>query len=287
MPVALGLLESAAGDRWRFAGWPVSPERGLLCGAAREAEVWRAFARWLRERSRVWTTLDGEGLASVARLVPGARLRPVVYPALDLPDSFDEYLRQRPPRTRKRLKYASRDAERAGGRIYEPEDRARALRDFHRLHHERASQKGERHPQMNERLLEMLEGLDGAQGVRLRVSELRLHEDRVLGVGLHLEYRDRFYSYNEGIAIDAGRLSPGIVLELEAIRTAIARGFRRFDFGPGEYEYKTKLGGVPEVRFTLNAASPTLRGVATLVRTESVRIAQMPLRGVRRALRRA
>src|SRR3954470_6222886 len=102
-PHALGLIEAASGGRWRFAGAPVTAQRGLITPAGGEERAWSVFGDWLRAHGRRWSTLEGEGLTdTTVAALPHARATPVPMLALDLPSDFDAYLKQRSHGTAKR-----------------------------------------------------------------------------------------------------------------------------------------------------------------------------------------
>lgn len=245
---ALGLLERGAAGRWRFAGRPVTSTRGLL-GAG--DEEWAAFGGWLRAHARRWATLDAEGVPRGA--LPGAAAEPSDTPVLALPPSLDEYLAGR-----SRYRRILRRLEREGAVMGEAEDVPVALADFVRLHQARAAAKGERHPQVDERLARMLASLPSSQ---LRVLELA-QRGRRLGVWIGLERGSTSWYYNLGIDPGALALAPGIALQLESIRAAIDAGRRVLDLGPGADPYKLELGGVLDDRVDAKAVSPSARGWA-------------------------
>lgn len=244
---ALGLLELGAAGRWRFAGRPVTSTRGLL-GAG--DEEWAAFGGWLRAHARRWATLDAEGIPPGA--LPWASCTPSETPALDLSGGV-------PDRTRYRR--ILRRLEREGAVMGDAADVPAALADFVRLHQARAAAKGERHPQVDERLARMLGALRGARSFELRVLELA-RGGRRLGVWIGLERGSTAWYYNLGIDPDALALAPGIALQLESIRAAIDGGRRVLDLGPGADPYKLELGGVLDDRVDATAVSASARGRA-------------------------
>ena len=264
-PLALGLIEERPGSRWELAGAPVSGHRGLLAGD--QTAAWAALDGWLRAHPGEWSLLLGQTVPPAARALPGARAREVPLLAFDLPASPEAHLAARPPVHRKALKQKLRRAEREGAAVREvaPERRAEALRTFVELHRQRTRAKGERHPQIDERLVELLLAVRG--DLTLRAFELVAGE-RVLGVTVRLDLRDTAFFYNAGIDPAAARLGPGVVLELASIRDAIERGLRRYDLGPGDYRYKRDLGGVVHPRYDFAAASPTVRGALAGIRHE-------------------
>ncbi len=255
--LALGLLEARRPKRWRFAGQPVSPERGLLCAGASCADAWGAMGAWLREHPHTWRMLEAEAVQLPAVGLPGVRSRPVALLTLNLPRSFDEYLEwTNGKKARKRL----RRAERSSARLREVALDARpdALRDFVRLHGMRAASKGERHPAVDDRLARLLELVDRGQSVRLRTFDLKVDGERI-GVSVRLDHGSAAYSYNDGLHPDHMSLSPGMLLEFESIRSAIEQGLVRYDLGPGDFSYKRELGAAPAERHSIEAVSAGVR----------------------------
>ena len=100
----LGLIEHLGFRRWRFAGWPVTTQRGLLCRPGLEDEAWDALAAWLNDHPGEWSMVDAEGLEPLS--FPGS-LRvssdQVAWFGVDLPDSFDEFLERQPAKRRREI----------------------------------------------------------------------------------------------------------------------------------------------------------------------------------------
>lgn len=294
-PVALGVVDRGTGGRWQFAGAPVSPNRGLLVAPTDRAAAWSALAAALRRR-RDWVSLGVEGVTAEAAALPGIALEPMSTWAFELPASFDEYLAQRSSSQRKGHKQKLRRLEQAGGEVVElPEaDHPQALRAFLGFHMQRASLKGERHPQMNDDLLALLGRLSGSAETPLRLFGLRVAGE-LAGVTVRLDRDGASWFYNAGFDPAHGRLGPGVLLELGSIRDAIARGHARYDLGPGLWRYKTDLGGTEDPFFDGVAWAPTPRArlLRVLIETRRRGYAALPgratVRGIRRrrALRRA
>ena len=258
---ALGLIEARSLGRLSFAGEPISPQRGLLCAAGFEDSAWLALAQHLDTCSYRWVTLDAEGAPSAAAVLPRARVTAVPFLSVELPRTFEEYLDGAPGRKQ----WVSRNLrllERADGRVQRASNVPGALEEFVRLHQERALAKHERHPQVDMLLAATLERLANADSIELFLLELIVRE-KTLGVAVHLRYGDCMYTYNFGIATSEPGLSPGVLLEIAGIRDALACELKRFDFGPGQYKYKIKIGGTASDRFELVASSKSFR--ATLV----------------------
>jgi hypothetical protein len=181
---------------------------------------------------------------------------------MDLPGSFDAYLKDRSPGTRKGLKSKLRRIEREDAAVVPvaaAPSRPRSSASWRCT--PGARRQGEDHPDVDDRLAALLAALPSGE-VDLRLFELRGSDGAVAGVTVRLDHGGTGYFYNAGIDPDRGTLSPGVVLELASIRDAIDRGLERFDFGPGDYRYKRDLGGVETMRFRAVASSRTLRGVA-------------------------
>ncbi|MGH2837911.1 MAG: GNAT family N-acetyltransferase [Thermoleophilaceae bacterium] len=255
--VAFGLLEARRPKRWRFAGQPVSPERGLLCADGTCADAWVALGAWLRQHPYTWRMLEAESVHLPAVGLPGVRSRAVALLTLNLPPSFDEYLQwTNAKKARKRMRRAERSS--ATLREVAGDDRPDALRDFVQLHGLRAASKGERHPAVDERLARMLALVDHGQSVRLRTFDLTVAGERV-GVTVRLDHGSTAYSYNDGLHPAHMSLSPGMLLEFESIRSAIEQGLVRYDLGPGDFPYKRELGATAEERHSIEAVSAGVR----------------------------
>ncbi|GBD10029.1 hypothetical protein HRbin22_02292 [Candidatus Thermoflexus japonica] len=71
---------------------------------------------------------------------------------------------------------------------------------------------------------------------------------------LDFDYRDRIWLYNAGLHPHFAGLSPGIVLLAYLIRQAIERGKRAFDFLRGDEPYKFRFGAreVPLYRIVIS-----------------------------------
>lgn len=259
----LGLIEVCANGHWRFAGAPVSSTRGLLCAPGSESAVWRAFEGWLRRNRKEWTTLGTVTAPLLGGRIALAHAVEVVVPSMDLPASFDEYLAERSSRTRKGMRQRMRKLERAHGEIVPvaADDREAALRDMVRMHGERARYKGEIHDDVDARLARLLDVVAAApDGPAVRVTELVVASERA-GVNVRIDHDGTAYSYSDGVSVNHLDMSPGIAFELDSIRDAIERGIRRYDLGPGEYDYKRKLGAATVTRqIEAELASPSARG---------------------------
>jgi CelD/BcsL family acetyltransferase involved in cellulose biosynthesis len=254
---ALGLLEQLPMRRLRFAGAPVTPVRGLLSRPELDGAAWQAFVDWLRQRSG-WNWVDGQGVA--LPVVPPAPIVSTLEPwfAIDLPETFEEYLSARPGPRRRELRRRMRVAKASGAEFkVQTTGLAEPLDLFVRFHTERALSKGEVHAAIDGRLSTMLCRVIEEQAPAVRVYTL-VQGDEMVAVAINLESGDRNWAYNTGFASHAARISPGLVLRLDSIRDAIERGSRRFDLGPGDFAYKGELGAelYGRSRIELSGRSP-------------------------------
>ena len=278
--VAIALLHLQLPRVWRFAGAPVSSERGLLCADGRHEDAWTALMHWLAGNPRAWAMLDGQGLLLPWRLRL-ARTTPMPVLGMRLPQSFDAYLAANDPKMAARTRKRVRRLERSGAAVRPVPrgDLPAALNDLVRLHTDRARSKGERHPEVDDRLARLLERIAESERIRLHAFEL-IVDGRRAGITVRIDHGATAYSYNDGLDPGHMSLSPGILLELESIRDAIDRGLGRYDLGPGDYPYKRELGAVAEERVSFRIVAPNLAGRTALAAISAYR-------GLRGGLRRA
>lgn len=262
-PVALGLLEPRRLGRWRFAGAPVTPIRGLLARDADSGRAWAALAAALSGRAPSWASLELAGVHAAAAALPGAQLERTSTWALDLPGTFEDYLAQRSASRRKGHKQKLRRLAREGGEVVPIPDaeRGAGLAEFIRLHRLRARAKGEHHPQMDDRLIDLLRRMERSDSIDLRLFALRVG-DRIGGITVRLDRPaiGAAWFYNGGMDPEFERLGPGVTLELHSIRDAIERGYRRFDLGIGYWRYKEDLGGLEVLLCSGVAFAPGTKG---------------------------
>ena len=96
-------------------------------------------------------------------------------------------------------------------------------------------------------------------GARLWTLEL---DGAVLASRLNLVEGSREHSYLLGLGEGHANLSPGNMLELQAINSAIAQGRTELELGPGRDDYKYRLGGRDRELTRLVVSSGTPRGRA-------------------------
>jgi CelD/BcsL family acetyltransferase involved in cellulose biosynthesis len=283
--IALGLVETLSGRRWRFCGRPVTPERGLLCASGDEETAWAAFIDWTRRNPGAFAMLGAGGLPPLAALNGAVRSPKPVYVA-HAPGSFDDYLAGLSSNTRSRVRRHQRKlAEAAGAIELVPESELRAALDaFVALHAERASDKGESHPGIDERLARLLEAT--AHSPRLRTRAHRLTVDgRLMGVVVHLTTDRTLYYYNLGWDPEAAPFLPGVLLVVASIEMALGEGCTVIDLGPGTARYKFSLGGEEVERDDVELWSTSPAGRALKLGLHGYRSARAQMERARERLR--
>jgi CelD/BcsL family acetyltransferase involved in cellulose biosynthesis len=195
---------------------------------------------------------DGRWLAALKAAAPESGLvaeigEDGVSPVLALPRSFDEYLAGLPGKLRHEMRRKGRRLREAFPDVHLADSTsAMAARDLDRfveLHRSSVGDKGRfMVPGMElffRRLAdELLE--DGTfRLVFLEAAGVKLAGAVGFGFG------DRFLLYNSAYDHRQARLSPGMVLVAELIRSAIEEEFRTFDLLKGDLSYKYRFGARP------------------------------------------
>jgi CelD/BcsL family acetyltransferase involved in cellulose biosynthesis len=251
------------------AGSPVADYTGLLCMPRHQAQAIPLFARYVREfRKRIrWTTLRLDQVriseerlrlflayyrGEDYELLRESRINRdgidnAVCPRVDLPGSWDAYLSERVgANTRQKLRRFLRRVETS------PEfDLAEAtaetveedLRSLLRLWEGQwADRKRGVLDRIRQQSLAML--TDCFEAGSLFLPVLRRNGSVVAALAIFTDQSKKSYLFYMGGRDEAvGGLSPGLVLHAFAIRHAISRGFRTYDFLRGDEPYKFSLGG--------------------------------------------
>ncbi len=182
----------------------------------------------------------------------------VASPRVALPSSFDEYLTLLGKKDRHELRRKLRRLEEAGRVAFEfvaPERNRETIDRFVALHRRAPGEKG---AFLTERLERFFRGIAdvGTRAGWLRLGELSLEGDPI-AVLLGLEQDGVLHAYNSAVEPKALSLSPGVLLHAYAIRDAIGRGLRVYDFLRGDEPYKYDLGGRDLVLWRLSARRAT------------------------------
>lgn len=169
-------------------------------------------------------------------------------PYIELPPTFEDYLRAISPKMRYEIRRDSRELlEKRGARIEvfsEPQeicDNLDTMIQLHLAHWRRVNEPGTMGRVGFDRFLKHLSmALPAGAGCRLYLLR---YEEKPAAALLAFCFGESMMFYQTGWDPDspAARLSPGMVLVARGIRDAIDLGFRYFDFMRGDETYKTRL----------------------------------------------
>lgn len=162
---------------------------------------------------------------------------------LDLPATWDEYLRTLSPKQRRETGRRFRRLEEEGDINYrvvedaEPE----VLDTFFKLM--RVSRKDKAAfmtPQMESFFRALAQTMAEARMLKFGVLEI---SKKPVAVVICFDYNDKVYLYNSGYDPEYGYLSAGLLSKLLSIKDSIERGRKAYDFLKGPEEYKYRLRG--------------------------------------------
>ena len=250
-----------------FAGGQLTDEQDVVASAGHEAAVAASVARWIAEQEppRVRLefvpedrpTLDAMDATLRDAGYRVARRRQTVSPVLDLPGTYDDYVRSLGKKERHELRRKVRRLEAAGTakfRFAADAERAAVLERFFALHRLSRGEKAGFMTADVERffrdIADALAPLD-----RLRLGVLSFDEaDAAVLFGFAMGEVIALYNaaYDPGLA----SLSVGIVSHAWAIREAIALGYTTYDLLRGDEPYKYDLGARDRWLGRLDAERP-------------------------------
>lgn len=234
---------------------------GPICSPDDRYEVAGSLVDWLAATDVEWDEFDGHclpvplGFADFLvdhadrRSFPFAIEQEEVSARLVLPSDWDSYLellsskeRHELKRKRRRL---GRDHPDAVVRRADEETLERDLKYFIEMHRGTEGHKGHF---MKPEVATFFERI-GRAFMDLGWLRLDLLEvgGRPIASTFSFELDGVFYLYNSAYEPDAARLSPGVVLVAELVKSSIESGLRIFDFlrGPERYKYQFGALGVP------------------------------------------
>jgi CelD/BcsL family acetyltransferase involved in cellulose biosynthesis len=162
---------------------------------------------------------------------------------LDLPSTWEEYLRTLTPKQRRETGRRFRRLEEEGDINYRVVESAEpeVLDNFFKLM--RASRE-DKAAFMTARMESFFRSLAEtmAEAKLLRFGILEISGKPVAAV-MCFDYNDKVYLYNSGYDPEYGYLSVGLLSKLLSIKDSIERGRKCYDFLKGPEEYKYRLGG--------------------------------------------
>jgi CelD/BcsL family acetyltransferase involved in cellulose biosynthesis len=168
---------------------------------------------------------------------------------LPLPASWDDYLAGLPSKVRHELRRKRRRLERehpdARVRRATAETLEADLKTFIEMHRGAQGLKGHfMRPEIATFFERMAHAFEPLGWLRLDLLEVG---GRAIASTFGFELEGTFYLYNSAYEPDAARLSPGLVLVSELVRSSIELGLHTFDFlrGPERYKYELGAQAVP------------------------------------------
>jgi CelD/BcsL family acetyltransferase involved in cellulose biosynthesis len=176
-------------------------------------------------------------------------LPPVPAPIVDLRGlDYDSWIRSKSRHFRKGNGRLRRKAEKAGCefRLAGPDELARTVEAFCRLHHGRWDQRGGSdalRPGVREMLGEVGRELMEQGRFRLFLIEVG---DRIISAHVFVAAGREVAYWNGGFDEAWGEYSPSLLTVIHAISDALERGDERLDLGPGAQEYKYRLASGEE-----------------------------------------
>lgn len=232
---------------------------GPICSLDDRDDVADALTSWLASTDTTWDELDAHNmpvpLGFAEFLVESADRRGFNF-ALEqeetsaivvLPDDWDDYLgsldskeRHELKRKRRRL---GRDYPDATFRTATEETLERDLKSFFEMHREAEGHKGRfMGEEMQGFFRRIADALMPLGWLRLDLLEVG---ERPVASTFGFELGDTFYLYNSAYEPRAARLSPGLILVAELVKSSIEKGLKTFDLLRGPERYKYQLGAQP------------------------------------------
>ena len=162
---------------------------------------------------------------------------------LELPSTWDDYLRTLNPKQRREIGRKFRRLEEEGDINYRIIESAKPelLDIFFRLMRvSREDKAAFLTPQMESFFRALAQTMSQAGMLRFGVLEISA---KPVAAVMCFDYNDKVYLYNSGYDPEYGYLSVGLLSKLLSIKDSIERGRKVYDFLKGPEEYKYRLGG--------------------------------------------
>ncbi len=262
--IGAAALDLRPAGAWELGDPEVRDYGGPVALPGEEEAVAAGLLEWLREdftgSLAVWgVPADGPWPAAFARAAERFGWRcavepEAVCPGVDLPETFEAYVASLGKHDRHELRRKLRNFEAAGAASFERLEGEAAVEGldllFALMRASRADKAAFLSPAMEGFFREVVRAYARDGMVALGVTAL---DGRPVAATLSFEDATSAYLYNSGYDPAVAALAPGLVSKAWAIRDAIERGKRRFDFLRGSEEYKRRLGGSdrPLVRLVL------------------------------------
>lgn len=275
---------------------PLAPDlQPLICHPGSEAEIWPALTEWFRHSGLALLRIGRypcerfERLRDLSVEQGFTTFTRQVVPSffMDLPESYEAYLRQLSKSSRYKVKHAEEKilADFPDAVItldMDPDKCAKGVEELIRLSCLRW--KGEKKPSVMERpSLSMLfrrftlSAVEGGAGC---VTTLRIGGETVaVATGIHVPGQSLAFYHQVGRHPSAlpSQYSPGLLLAGHIIRWAIERKASRISLGQGDYAYKEWLGGKPHPQWDLTIESSPFAGKVMRKLDPAIRLTKIKL----------
>jgi CelD/BcsL family acetyltransferase involved in cellulose biosynthesis len=236
----------------------VSDYLDLIIERGQEEAVYQVLLDYLEKQAPAWDLLDlcnipQESLTYVRfRELASARGYQTrvetedVCPVIDLPATWEDYLKQLDKKqrheVRRKLRHAESEADTQFVVVGADRDLAAEMRAFVELHQKSTPEKTKfMDPQMQRFFFEVAQLLQARGWLQLTFLEI---EGKKAASLLNFDYQDSILVYNSGYdPAHFAQLSPGWVVTARCIEHAIALGRHKFDFLRGNEDYKYRFGG--------------------------------------------
>jgi CelD/BcsL family acetyltransferase involved in cellulose biosynthesis len=232
---------------------------GPICSIDDRDEVAATLVRWLADTDVEWDEFDAHNMpvpfGFAEFLVDHADRQGYRFSLeqeetaalLLLPDDWDSYLADLKGKERHELKRKRRRLERehpdARVRRATEETLQADLKTFVEMHRGAEGMKGHfMRPEIATFFERMADVFMPLRWLRVDLLEIG---DRAVSSTFGFELDGTYYLYNSAFEPEAHRLSPGLVLVSELVRTSISQRLRVFDFLRGHERYKYQLGAEP------------------------------------------
>ncbi len=266
--LGVAALDLAHGVTRQLGDHNVCDYAGVLAAPGEEATVAGAVIAWLRNQGLPALELWGmaadspmpAAFATAATAVGWATVEAVeaVCPVATLPGDFETYLASLRKHDRHEVRRKLRHLAAAGDVTFQsattPEDVAPQFERFLEFMHISRDDKDEFLTPQMEAFFRDLAQTFAALGM-VRLSTLAL-DGVATAIVFAFENEETTFLYNSGYDPAFAHLAVGLLSKTYAIRDAIGRGKRTFDFLRGDEKYKYDLGGRPRQVLTIHLSAP-------------------------------
>lgn len=266
VPMQINYLWKLPVRRLQFAGNGISDYLDFIVDSKIESAVLSCIYDWLNENGKNWDILDLQSVPEWSTIFRYQNIDQLDQSTIDqdisfsisLPATYDEYIKSLGKKTRSDLRYHERLTDRSFDNvryhIYGISDFQSGLKELYHLHTLRWQDKGQSGVLSESVVRDFYIDVAGYLAKRgwLRLESLFL-DDKIAAIDLNFAYRGKVYGYIRGFDLEYSKYSPGSLLMVKSIESAIEQGMKEFDFMKGNESYK---------KHWTNSRSTSLRIVA-------------------------